>query len=377
MGVFSYKRLSVCDRIQGHGATREGSGLQKGNEYMTRVTKWLVNSAALVIIVLGMKAAAPMITQVLVILFLAIVISPVYYLMRRWRVPSWLALTLMIVSMAFLCLYGMNVVVSKAALDFTKKIPDYHRALVASASGLREWLHEQDVEVPSVLLEEMLQVDANTISGVVKQGGAIVGLFLKNAVFVLIIVSFILCELPTLSAKLRGRRWMSESLWERLTTIVLHVRHYMGIKTLISAATGLCVYLGLMMMGVDSPVLLGFVAFILNYVPVIGSIIAAVPAVLIALMQHGTLKGAYVAVLYLAVNTLFGNILEPRFMGYGFGVSPVVVLFSLIFWGWVLGPLGMLFAVPLTMAMQVSLGSMLREFDAQRADDLPITERSE
>ena len=89
MGVFSYKRLSVCDRIQGHGATREGSGLQKGNEYMTRVTKWLVNSAALVIIVLGMKAAAPMITQVLVILFLAIVISPVYYLLRRWRVPSW------------------------------------------------------------------------------------------------------------------------------------------------------------------------------------------------------------------------------------------------------------------------------------------------
>ena len=132
-----------------------------------------------------------------------------------------------------------------------------------------------------------------------------------------------------------------------------------------------------MMMGVDSPVLLGFVAFILNYVPVIGSIIAAVPAVLIALMQHGTLKGAYVAVLYLAVNTLFGNILEPRFMGYGFGVSPVIVLFSLIFWGWVLGPLGMLFAVPLTMAMQVSLGSMLREFDAQRADDLPITESSE
>ena len=69
---------------------------------MTRVTKWLVNSAALVIIVLGMKAAAPMITQVLVILFLAIVISPVYYLLRRWRVPSWLALTLMIVPMTFL-----------------------------------------------------------------------------------------------------------------------------------------------------------------------------------------------------------------------------------------------------------------------------------
>lgn len=335
---------------------------------MTRVTKWLVNIAALTIIVLGMKTAAPMITQVLVILFLAIVISPAYYLLRRWRVPSWLALTLIIASMTFLGLYGMNVVVSKAALDFTKKIPDYHRALVSSAKEFREWLSAQDVEVPPLLLEEMLQVDANTISGVVKQGGAIIGSFLKNAVFVLIIVSFILCELPTLSTKLRSHPWMSESLWNRLTTIVLHVRHYMGIKTLISAATGFCIYIGLMLMGVDSPILLGFTAFILNYVPVIGSIIAAVPAVLIAIMQQGTLKGAYVVGLYIVVNTLFGNILEPRLMGYGFGVSPVVVLFSLIFWGWVLGPLGMLFAVPLTMALQVALGSMLREFDVKRAD---------
>lgn len=333
---------------------------------MTRVTKWLVNSAALVVIVLGLKAAAPMITQVLVILFLAIVISPVYYVLRRWRVPSWLALATMILSMTFFCLYGMNVVVSKAALDFTKKIPDYHKALVAGAGDLRIWLQSQDVDVPAVFFEDMLQVDADAISGIVKQGGAMIGMFLKNAVFVLIIVAFILCELPTLGTKMRGQRWMTASLWERLTTIVLHVRHYMGIKTLISAATGFCIYLGLLMMGVDSPVLLGFVAFILNYVPVIGSIIAAVPAVLIALVQHGTLRGIYTAALYLAVNMLFGNILEPRWMGYGFGVSPVVVLFSLIFWGWVLGPLGMLFAVPLTMAMQVALGSTLREFDAQR-----------
>jgi predicted PurR-regulated permease PerM len=116
-------------------------------------------------------------------------------------------------------------------------------------------------------------------------------------------------------------------------------------------------------MGVDSPVLLGFIAFVFNFVPVIGSIFAAVPAVLIAVMQHNALTGAYVIALYIVVNTLFGYILEPRFMGYGFGVSPVVVMFSVVFWGWVLGPLGMLFAVPLTMAVRGALGSMMREFD--------------
>ncbi len=107
--------------------------------------------------------------------------------------------------------------------------------------------------------------------------------------------------------------------------------------------------------------LLGITAFVLNFVPVIGSIIAAFPAILIAVLQYNVLKGFYVALLYLAVNTLFGNILEPRLMGYGFGVSPVVVLVSLIFWGWVLGPVGMFFAVPLTMALRGSIESMLRE----------------
>lgn len=333
---------------------------------MTRMTKWLVNGAALTIIVLGMKTAAPMITQILVILFLAIVISPVYYVLRRWRVPSWLALTLLICSMTFLCLYGLDVIVSKGVLDFTKKIPDYQRALVTTTTNLREWFHKQDIELSAVFLEELLKFDTSTISGFMKQGGAIVGTFLKNTIFVLIIVSFILVELPTLGPRMRNQWWMTDDLWDRLTTILLHVRHYMGIKTLISAATGLCVYFGLLLLGIDSPVLLGFVAFILNFVPVIGSIIAAVPAVLIALMQFGTLKAVYVAVVYLAVNIIFGNILEPRLMGYGFGVSPVLVLFSLIFWGWVLGPLGTLFAVPLTMAVQVSLGSMLRELGPKR-----------
>lgn len=333
---------------------------------MTRVTKWLINSACFMVIMLGMKVAAPMITQVLVILFLAIVISPLYYVLRRWRVPSWLALTLMILSMAFIILYGMNVVVSRAAFEFTKKMPEYHKAIVLSAVELREWLATQEVDIPPAMMEGLFQVDSATLSSWMKQCGMLIGSFLKNAVLVLILVAFILCELPTLATRLRKRRWMTQSLWERLTTIVVHVRHYMGIKTMISMMTGICIYIGLLCLGVDSPIFLGFVAFLLNYVPMIGSIFAAVPAILLAITQDGTTVGLSVTGLYVGVNLFLGNVVEPRLMGYGFGVSPVIVLFSLIFWGWVLGPLGMLFAVPLTMAVQVSLGSMMREFDARQ-----------
>lgn len=343
----------ICKTDKGAGQQQHGG--------MSKTTLWLLNIALVFIIVIGMKTAAPMLTQMLIILFIAIVISPIYYVLRRIRVPSWLALTLMIVAMALLFLYGINIVLTRALLDFSKKVPEYHNEICLALNDFSAWLQGQGVEVPEAIFNDAKSINASTVTGLVKDIGTRVGNFLKDSIWVLIIVSFILCELPSLPKKVKSLPWMNEATWGRLYKIVNDVRHYMSIKTAISAATGICIYIGLSIMDIDSAVLLGFLAFVLNFVPVIGSIIAAVPAVLIALVQYDPLQGVYVSLLYLAVNMVFGNILEPRLMGYGFGVSPVVVLFSLIFWGWVLGPLGMLFAVPLTMAMRGSVESILRE----------------
>ena len=329
---------------------------------MQRLSSWLMNLAALVIILFGLKQAAPVVTQMLVVLFLAIVISPLYYVFRRWRLPSWLSLTVIIASMSLLCFYGTTVVFSGAVLEFTKNVHAYHAQFLVSTGELKDWLVRQDVDVPELFFAEITHIDATQVSVLVKQAARISGSFFQSTILILIILSFVLCELPSLPDKVRKQRWMTPSLWDRLIRIVLDVRHYMGIKTLVSLVTGILVYFGLLLMGIDSPLLLGVVAFVLNYVPMIGSIIAAVPAVLIGIMQYDTLKGAYVALFYVVVNVLLGHVLEPRFMGYGFGVSPVLVLFSVVFWGWVLGPLGMLLAVPLTMAVRGAAGSMMREF---------------
>jgi len=329
---------------------------------MQRLSRWLVHLAALVIIIFGLKQAAPVVTQMLVVLFLAIVISPLYYLFRGWRFPSWLALTLIIASLSLLCLWGTTVVFSGAVLDFTKNVPAYHAQFLLTMSELKDWLIRQDVDVPELFFADVTRIDTMQVARMVKQAGGIVGSFFQSAILILVILSFVLCELPSLPDNVRKQRWMTPSLWNRLIRIVLDVRHYVGIKTVISLATGIFVYFGLLLMGIDSPLLLGVAAFILNYVPMIGSIIAAVPAVLIGVMQYNTLKGVYVALFYIVVNVLLGHVLEPRFMGYGFGVSPVLVLFSVVFWGWVLGPLGMLLAVPLTMAVRGAVSTMMREF---------------
>ena len=135
------------------------------------------------------------------------------------------------------------------------------------------------------------------------------------------------------------------------------MRHYIGIKTISSLVTGVLIGLTLWLIGVDYPVLWGLLAFMLNFVPSIGSIIAAVPAILLALVQLGIPVALLVGVVFLVVNIAIGSFIEPRFLGKGLGLSIMVVFFSLIFWGWVLGPVGMLLSVPLTITVKLALDS--------------------
>jgi predicted PurR-regulated permease PerM len=136
-----------------------------------------------------------------------------------------------------------------------------------------------------------------------------------------------------------------------------NVNRYMGIKALFSLATGVAIWILLALIGVDFPGTWGLLAFFLNFIPAIGSIIAAIPAIFWALVQLGLPSALLTVLAYLVVNIAIGNILEPRFMGQRLGLSPLVVILSLIFWGWVLGPIGMLLSVPLTMIAKIALAT--------------------
>ena len=142
----------------------------------------------------------------------------------------------------------------------------------------------------------------------------------------------------------------SEVIRRRLTK-------YFGIKFLTSMATGLVITIALLILGVDFPVLWGFLAFILNFIPSIGSFIAAVPGVVLALILLGPFGGLVTAIIYFVVNTVIGNIIEPQLMGKNLGISPLIVFIAMLFWGFVLGPVGMLFATPLMIVIKIVLES--------------------
>jgi predicted PurR-regulated permease PerM len=178
---------------------------------------------------------------------------------------------------------------------------------------------------------------------------------LSQALLILVMTIFLLVEATSLPEKLQAISSDAPARLEKLQHIAHEVNQYMAIKTATSLLTGSGVALALWLLDIDFALLWGMTAFLLNFVPQIGSIIAAVPAILLALLQHGFPTAVVVAGIYLGINMIVSYYLEPKWMGRGLGLSTLVVFGSLVFWGWVLGPVGMVISVPLTMTVKIAL----------------------
>lgn len=326
---------------------------------MSKITDWLLRLSALAIVVLGLKAAADLVTQILVIVFIAVIISPIYYTLRRFKMPDWLSISLIIISMVCFTFFGILGFIIQTIQTFADNLFVYYDKFLIFLRTTTVWLGEHDIIVPVEVVEHIKKFGLQQIMPIFSGVAPLMLSIVQQIIVILIIVSFILCELPSLPKKVKSIYWVNEEIYNRLLRVVLDIRHYMGIKTIISAITGILIWLGLMILGIPYAEILGIIAFILNFVPVFGSVVAAVIAIVFAMINSASFSMVvYISILYLVVNQVLGNILEPKFMGKGFGISPVIVLLAVIVWGWILGPIGMLLAVPLTMAVKSSIDSL-------------------
>jgi len=248
---------------------------------------------------------------------------------------------------------GLLVVVSTSVTDFTRNLPQYLERLQDQFQVTLAWVESKGIEVP----EELQAITLNPQATMRFVGGmlASIGTLLSSSFLILLIVVFFLLEVAILPSKVRGLDGLSEETIRSVSQVVEAIHHYVALKTVMSLLTGGLVTGFAVVMQIDYPILLGLMAFLLNYVPTIGSIIAAVPGVLLAVVQYGVPHGLYTAVSYLLINVGISNWLEPRVLGRGLGLSPFIIVISMFFWYWVLGPVGMLFSVPLTMAMKIGL----------------------
>ncbi len=180
--------------------------------------------------------------------------------------------------------------------------------------------------------------------------------FIKTAFIVLLITVFMLSEARMFGRRINAICDAQGPNLQRMLSAIKDIQKYLGIKTLISMATGILAGMLCWQMGLEFPLLWGILAFALNFIPAVGSIIAGIPPVLLSLLDNGSFpEAAIIAGGYLLINGILGNFLEPSLLGRRFGISTVVVILSVIFWGWLWGPVGMLMAVPLTMLLKVAL----------------------
>ena len=317
----------------------------------TRSTNALLIAAAFVVIVAGVKAAEAIMVPFLLAAFIATTAAtPVFWLHRR-RVPFGLAIAAVALAL-IVGLVGVGALVAESARAFLAQMPFYQERLLELAGGAIDMARSLGIDLSGAPVLETFDPAAvfamagNTLLGF--------GSVLSNGFLILLTVIFMLAEASSFPRKLRDVLSDPDDLpyFERVAD---NVNRYFAIKTTISVGTGVTVGVFLALVGVDFPVLWGLLAFMLNYVPTIGSFIAALPPVLLALVQLGPTHAAVAAAGYVVVNVLLGSVVEPRFMGRGLGLSTLVVFLSLVFWGWMLGPVGMLLSVPLTMTAKIAL----------------------
>ena len=310
----------------------------------------LVLMAALVIIIMGLKEAAAILTPFLLALFISVAVAPLNSWLQHRRVPAGLAVFL-VIALIFGALGLVGLLLGGTIAQFSESLPFYQSRLNDLSADFLNWLRAKGVEIPAD--SPLSEITPGTVMMLVGNLFTQLATFLADGLFILLTIIFILLESAEFPEKMKSvLKDPAESI-PRFETFRASVQRYVALKTVISIATGILIWIWMMVLGIDYAPLWGFLAFLLNYIPNIGSILAAIPAVLLALIQLGPGSAAAGLAGYLVVNNVIGNVIEPRVMGKGMGLSTLVVFISLIVWGWIFGTIGMLLSVPLTMTLKI------------------------
>jgi len=317
-------------------------------------SRLLLTAASFIIVVAGMRAAEPILVPLLIAGFLAIIsTSPVFWL-REKGIPAPAAVFFVILGVLSLGL-GFILIIGTSLEDFSDAIPRYQARLTQEMGPLLHWIQEMGFQLNEDLL--LKSIDPGASMRLVGRMLSGLGGILTNSFLIILTVIFILLEASSFQQKVRAAFGDPTGTFAQFNKITDAVNNYLAIKTLVSLGTGIIVAIWVAILGIDFPVIWGLLAFLLNFIPNLGSIIAAVPPVLLGYIQFGIGRALLVGVGFGVVNLLFGNVVEPKLMGRKLGLSTLVVFLSLVFWGWVWGPVGMLLSVPMTMVVKIALES--------------------
>jgi len=312
----------------------------------------MVSLAAFVVVMAGAMAADSIITPMLLAFFISIIsIQPVVWLFDRGVNHTLAVLIVLILVLSFFG--GLAAVLGTSINNFAQDAPLYANKLMTITDGFIQSLNERGIDIPGDEWDATINPGniLNYTARILSEFGTLMG----NALLIFFIVLFMMLERGSLRLKAEVIAASYNNNLEVFASILESMRTYLTLKTVMSLITGVFIWLWLLTFGIEYALLWGLIAFMLNYIPNIGSIIAGVPAVLFALVQLGLAGAGWTLLGFVIVNMVVGNVIEPRVMGKEMGLSTLIVFLSLVFWGFILGTIGMFLAVPLTMTFKIIL----------------------
>ncbi|MCJ7582116.1 MAG: AI-2E family transporter [Candidatus Aminicenantes bacterium] len=317
-----------------------------------------VTAASLLLIVVFisgvvLKLARPVLFPFFLAIFLSFTLYPVLDFLTRFKIPRSAAIVLILL-VTFFIVYLLGALLYSSGKTFAAEWTKYGQKINDILASIFEKLPIPSREIESFNL--MDQLNLNRAGNLLLSTLGTFFSFLSNLFLILIFLVFILAGRGETEAKFfrSFKRKQAETFVEIKNNIDSQIQRYLGIKTIISFITGLLATIVLLFFGVDFAILFGFLTFILNYIPNIGSIIATALPLIIALFQFDTLWPAFwIFIILSSIQMVFGNFIEPKVMGQGLGISPLVILFSLFFWGWLWGLPGMILAVPIVAIIKI------------------------
>jgi AI-2 transport protein TqsA len=308
--------------------------------------------AALIIIIAGIVYAKSIILPFLLALFISIICAQPIYWLEKKKVPKSLAIFFILIGILAIFL-GFGYLVGGAITSFSSNAPKYEASLKEISDTFIHSLNDHGIKIADDQFTKLFE-PSSIINFAVQAVNELVKIT-GNFFLIFIIILFMFLELNSIPDKVRAIfKGTAESLGY-LTKIITSIRHYLGIKTIIAIVTSVLIFTALSIIGVEYAILWALMAGLASFIPHIGSTIAAIPALLFALVQLGSGGAIWTLVSFLVINNTIGNFFEPRIMGKGLGLSALVVFLSLIFWGFILGTIGMFLSVPLTITIKIIL----------------------
>ncbi|MDH3729153.1 MAG: AI-2E family transporter [Myxococcales bacterium] len=310
----------------------------------------MVRLAAFGIFLVILSLGRPIVIPVLLATLIAISLSRIADLSEK-GLPRWLTVLLACLA-AVAVVMGLGFLITRAATDFGSAFGQYRDDWDRLQGELANWLWSRELGIPATAVTEF--DPGELVRGLAVPGFTLALSIVSSGFLVLLITVFLVVESSSFSKKIANTDKLGRMNVHVLRGAARDVQQYLLIKTVTSAATGLMVAGLTTVVGLGHSLLFGLLAFVLNYIPSVGSILASVPAIALCLITLGWVPAIALAAGYMAINFLIGILIEPRWAGDATDLSPTVVVLSMVFWGFVLGPVGALLSVPLTIIVRIT-----------------------